>query len=134
MKKKNENKYELQKTNDTPRFHHVAMLKELHEVAKSGNLYTYHFAILRSIMEKTATFHGFDHIGDVIGSEEDDQDGTLHKRYVQLLSHGNYSHFEPVEMMEENKQIFRKILKNFMSNYLFNPDLFPKDETLEANT
>lgn len=134
LKKKNENKYELQKTNDTPRFYHVAMLKELHELAESGKLYTYHFNILRSIMEKTATFHGFDHFGKIIKREPDDQDGTLYYRYIQLLSHGNYSLFEPVEMMEENKQIFRKILNDFMSNYRFNPELFPEDEAQEANT
>ncbi|MGV8117255.1 AAA family ATPase [Methanothrix soehngenii] len=126
--------YYLRNTNATPRFYHVAMLKELHEVAKSGKLYTYHFNILRGIMEKTATFHGFDGISDIIRSEKDDQDGMLHGRYVNLLSHGNYSLFEPVEMMEENKRIFRKILKNFMKNYRFNPNLFPEDETLEANT
>ena len=116
--------YSLRDTNDTPRFYHVAMLKELHEVAQSGKLYTYHFTILRSIMEKTATFHGFSHIGDIIKREPDDEDGMLHFRYVQLLSHGNYSLFEPVEMLEENKKIFRKILRNFMSDYRFNPELF----------
>lgn len=126
--------YHLRNTNATPRFYHVAMLTELHKAAKSGKLYTYHFNILRSIMEKTATFHGFNKFGNIIKPESDDQDGTLKKRYVNLLSHGNYSHFEPVEMMEENKQIFRKILNDFMNNYQFNPDLFPEPETPEANT
>jgi hypothetical protein len=126
--------YYLRNTNATPRFYHVAMLKELHEVAKSGKLYTYHFNILRGIMEKTATFHGFNYIGDIIKREPDDQDGTLHYRYIQLLSHGNYSLFEPVDMIEENKQIFRKILNDFMDNYRFNRELFSKDDALEANT
>ena len=131
---KEPNGYHLRNTKATPRFYHVAMLKELHEVAKSGRLYTYHFNILRGIMEKTATFHGFDHFGKIIKREPDDQDGMLYYRYVQLLSHADYSLFEPVEMMEENKHIFRKILNDFMSNYHFNPVLFPEDETLEANT
>ncbi|WP_419613847.1 anticodon nuclease, partial [Thiolapillus sp.] len=56
---KAESGYELRDTTDTPHFYHVAMLKELHRVAKTGEIYTYHFTILRSIMEKTATFHGF---------------------------------------------------------------------------
>lgn len=118
--------YHLRNTDKTPRFYHVAMLKELHEAAETGKLYTYHFTILRSIVEKTATFHGFSHLGDIIKREPDDEDGTLHYRYVQLLSHGGYSLFEPVEMMKENKQIFRKILKDFMTNYRFNPELFPE--------
>ena len=124
--------WQLRDTGQTPRFYHVAMLKELHEVARSGALYTYHFTILRSIMEKTATFHGFNHFGDVMKRDPDDEDGMLHFRYVQLLSHGGYSLFEPADMMEENKQIFRKILENFMKDYRFNPELFPGVEIEEA--
>ncbi len=128
----NKDGYHLRDTTDTPRFYHVAMLKELHKVAQTGKLYTYHFTILRSVMEKTAVFHGFNSIGDIIKREPDDEDGMLHHRYVQLLSHGNYSLFEPVEMLEENKEIFRKILRNFMSDYRFNPDLFPEVEDEEV--
>ena len=123
--------WQLRNTGQTPRFYHVAMLKELHAAARSGKLYTYHFTILRSIMEKTATFHGFSHFGDVMKRDPDDEDGTLHFRYVQLLSHGSYSLFEPVEMIEENKEIFRKILTNFMNDYRFNPELFPVAEAEE---
>ena len=89
---------------------------------------TYHFTILRSIMEKTATFHGFSNVGDVMKRDADDEDGRLHFRYVQLLSHGGYSLFEPAEMLPENKDIFRKILENFMNDYRFNPELFPAAE------
>ena len=124
--------YHLRDTKDTPRFYHVAMLKELHKVAQTGKLYTYHFTILRSIMEKTAVFHGFNSIGDIIKREPDDEDGMLHHRYVQLLSHGNYSLFEPVEMLEENKEIFRKILRDFMDDYRFNPELFSEVEEQEV--
>ena len=124
--------YRLLNTNDTPQFYHVAMLKELYEVSKSGKLYTYHFTILRSIMEKTATFHGFNNIGDIIKRDPDDEDGTLHFRYVQLLSHGGYSLFEPVEMLPENKEIFRRILDNFMHDYRFNPKIFPESESKET--
>lgn len=124
--------WQLRNTGQTPRFYHVAMLKDLHAAAHSGELYTYHFTILRSIMEKTATFHGFSHIGDVMKRDPDDEDGTLHFRYVQLLSHGSYSLFEPVEMIEENKQIFRKILEKFMNDYRFNPELFPAAEAQET--
>lgn len=127
-----EDGYHLRDTTGTPQFYHVAMLKELAKAADTGRLYTYHFTVLRSIMEKTATFHGFDHVGDIIKRDPNDDDGMLHFRYVQLLSHGGYSLFEPVEMMEENKQIFRKILNDFMRNYRFNPELFPEAEELEA--
>lgn len=116
----------LRDTGQTPRFYHVAMLKELHEAAQAGRLFTYHFTILRSIMEKTATFHGFNNLGDILKRDPDDEDGILHFRYVQLLSHGGYSLFEPAEMLPENKDIFRSILADFMTDYRFNPALFPQ--------
>ena len=127
-----ESGYRLLNTSDTPQFYHVAMLKELYEVAQNGKLYTYHFTILRSIMEKTATFHGFNNVGDIIKRDPNDEDGTLHFRYVQLLSHGGYSLFEPVEMLPENKKIFHRILSDFMNDYRFNPEIFPVTEQEEA--
>lgn len=102
--------YTLRYTNETPFFHHVALLKQLHEAVETDRLYTYHFNILRSILEKTATFHGFKNFSACINQDADDEDGILHARLINVLSHGNYSLFEPREMMEENKQYFKKIL------------------------
>lgn len=118
--------YSLRYTNDTPFFHHVALLKQLHEAVESGILYTYHFNILRSILEKAAAFHGFPGFSACIKQEADDPEGVLHARLINVLSHGNYSLFEPVEMLEENKNYFKKILTDFMDNYRFNPELFPE--------
>jgi len=129
-----ENGYELRDTNNTPRFYHVAMLNELHEAAESGELYTYHFNILRSIIEKTATFHGFNSFSACIRQDPDDEEGIVHARVINLLSHGNYSLFEPKEMLDENKEIFRKVLRDFMNNYRFNPELFPEAVINEVST
>lgn len=120
--------YTLYNTKDTPFFHHVALLKELKEAADSGKLYTYHFNMLRSILEKTATFHGFERFSACIKKDNDDEEGIVHSRIVNILSHGNYSHFEPQEMVNENKQYFRKILNDFLNNYRFNPELFPEQK------
>ncbi len=117
--------YTLRYTNETPFFHHVALLKQLHDAAETGQLYTYHFNVLRSILEKTAAFHGFPNFSSCIKQDKDDEDGILHARLINVLSHGNYSLFEPREMLEENKQYFKKILSDFMANYRFNPELFP---------
>ncbi|MEH6965038.1 AAA family ATPase [Priestia megaterium] len=118
--------YVLKDTTKTPFFHHVALLKELKKVSNSGELYTYHFNILRNILEKTASFHGFPHFSSCIrkGAEEDE---AVHTRLVNLLSHGNYSLFDPKEMVEENKEHFKNILNNFLDDYNFNKKLFETD-------
>ncbi|MGQ3171252.1 MAG: AAA family ATPase [Methylophilus sp.] len=118
--------YTMRYNGETPFFHHVALLKQLHDAVEADQLYTYHFNVLRSILEKTATFHGFPNFSACIKQDSDDEDGVLHARLINVLSHGNYSLFEPREMLEENKQYFRKILTDFMANYRFNPELFPE--------
>lgn len=125
--------YALKDTSKTPFYHHVSLIKYLYEVAKSGELYTYHFNILRNILEKTAAFHGFDNFADCIKKRPDDPDGILHARIINVLSHGNYSLFEPVLMLEENKGYFRSILDEFRTSYRFNPELFGEDKTDQTN-
>jgi hypothetical protein len=131
---KEANRFLLTDTSDNPRYHHVALLKQLHEVAESGQIYTYHFNILRSILEKTATFHGFRSFSACIKQGSDDPDGILHARLVNVLSHGNYSLYEPQDMLPENKDYFRRILRDFLNNYRFNPDLFPVPNQESSNT
>ena len=110
---------------DTPFFHHVAALVQLYEAAQSENIYTHHFNTLRSILEKTAVFHGYGHFSNCIKKDANDADGVLHQRFVDLLSHGKYSLYEPQEMGDETKSYFQKILNDFLARYPFNPALFP---------
>jgi len=118
------NGYELRNTNDSPFFYHVSLIQELQKTIISGNLYTYHFNILRTILEKAANFHGFNGFSDCIEINDDDEYKTLHTRMVNIFNHGSYSLFEPREMVEENKRYFKQIFDNFLSNYKFNDKLF----------
>lgn len=123
--------YVLQATNDTPFFHHVAMLSELQQAAESGKLYTHHFNSLRSILEKTATFFGHDDFSICL----DDKDEAVHARALNLLSHGGYSIYEPCEMMEDNKNLFKDILANFLERYQFQlPEILAAQTTQTSNT
>lgn len=111
---------------DTPFFHHVAALAELYQAAKEDRLFTHHFNMLRTILEKTASFHGYKNFSVCIKQDDDDLDGILHTRLINILSHGKYSLYEPQQMLDENKAYFKKILDDFLSRYPFNPDLFPQ--------
>ncbi len=119
--------YSLAYTGATPFFHHVALLRELYVAEQSGELYTYHFNMLRSVLEKSASFHGFSNFSACIPTDDaDDPNGVLYARLINILSHGNYSLFEPQPMLEENKVYFKKILDAFLKRYPFNPDLLPQ--------
>ncbi|HPF59624.1 MAG TPA: AAA family ATPase [Candidatus Competibacteraceae bacterium] len=123
--------YTLRPTDETPFFHHVAMLAEIQKAADSGALYTYHFNMLRSILEKTATFFGHDDFSACIHGVDDE---VLYARALNLLSHGKYSIYEPREMVEDTKQLFRQILNAFLNRYPFAlPDLSAEATTPTSN-
>jgi hypothetical protein len=116
--------YLARETGDTPFFHHVAILADLQKAADSGELYTYHFNMLRGVLEKTSSFHGFKGFTALIRRDDDDPDGVVYGRLLNIMNHGNYSLYEPTEMVPENKDAFRRILSNLRDQYTFNPELF----------
>ncbi|MES2521396.1 MAG: anticodon nuclease [Gemmatimonadota bacterium] len=126
--------YSLVDTGDTPFFHHIACLMELHEAARSGQIFTHHFNMLRVIAEKTASFLGYDKFADCIKRGEDDLDGVLHTRLLNLLSHGKYSLYEPQEMLDENKHHFKRMLADFTERFAFNPERFPRPAVEDQST
>lgn len=105
--------------------HHLSSLAELNECQKSGTLYTHHFNMLRRVMEQTANFFGLNSWKDCVRPEADDPDKTLYERIINLMSHGDYSVFEAREMMEENKRLFRRVFRQFITAHPFNPERFP---------
>lgn len=117
-------KYTLRATEETPFFHHIALLSDLINAAdsSSGEIYGYHFNMLRSILEKTAIFFGKNDFSDCIRS---DADKDLFARALNLQSHGGHSLFEPIELPEKDKELFRHILKDFTTQFHFElPDIW----------
>ncbi len=118
--------FRLQDTGDTPFFHHIAVLSELKQLIESEHqkIYTFHFNALRSVLEKTASFFGYDNIDKCI-EELRDEDEIRFERALQLFSHGPYSVFDQVEMMQDTKDLFKKILTTFLEKYEFYfPEIF----------
>jgi hypothetical protein len=109
----------------------VALLSELQHASDSDQIYTHHFNALRSILEKTSTFFGYKEFSDCLHGLEDE---ALFSRALNLLSHGKYSVYNPVEMGEDNKSLFRKILSEFLQRYQFDlPEILTElneEETL----
>ena len=125
----NSETYTLRNTDDTPFFHHVAMLAELRQAADSGKLYTHHFNVLRSILEKTASFFGHQDFSTCILGVDDE---ALFSRALNLLSHGKYSNYAPREMGDDNKDLFRRVFNAFMERYQFQLPEILNSETEEV--
>lgn len=132
-----EGTYTLRATEDTPFFHHVASLSELQFAAdpSTGKLYTFHFNALRSIMEKTASFFGHADISFCLKALNNEEDRALYNRALNLLSHGKYAIHEPTEMGEDNKDLFRRILQDFIIKFQFDlPEILEPIPTAAPTT
>ncbi|MEO5607118.1 MAG: AAA family ATPase [Polaromonas sp.] len=108
--------YTLEDTGESPFLHHVAALKELRAVAKTGNISQYHFNSLRSILEKTAIFFGRQHISTCF---EGLPEKALYTRFLNVRSHAKYSVFESDSITSSDKKMFREILNAFLDRYSF---------------
>jgi hypothetical protein len=120
--------YRIVNTNDTPHFHHIAMLNELKEAANSSNIKPYHFNVLRSTMEKTSSFMGLNGFADCI---DESPDKNVFKRSLNTFSHGKYAVYDPADINDDTKEVFKRILDDFLTKYGFNSPLIELSLTTE---
>ena len=133
-------------SSETPFYYNVAMMSELQKAIIDNKLYTYHFTIMRSVMEKIAEFFGhFDYRYILDGitykgvpfeesafSKGDLTD--LYSRIVNVFSHQG-SFFAPREMTEDNKDSLRTLFFHIKKKYHFIlPDLTDERSEKEINT
>lgn len=121
--------FALHETDSIPFLYHLASLVELYEAQRTGALYTHHFNMMRRVMEQTACFFGYAKWDECIKAEDDDLNQTVYKRVIDLMSHGDYSLYEPREMLQENKEHFGRIFRQFITKHPFSPTLFPNEAT-----
>ena len=118
-----------------PFYYNVAIMSEVERAIKDDKLYTYHFTIMRSVMEKIAEFFGhFDYryildgitykgnlFEESVFSKGELAD--LYSRIVNVFSHQG-SFFAPSQMNEDNKDSLKTIFYHIKRKYHFLlPDL-----------
>ena len=130
----------------TPFYYNVAMMSEIQEAIFNDRLYTYHFTIMRSVMEKIAEFFGhrdYRYILDGITYKGNDFDEPsfskgelvdLYSRIVNVFSHqGQF--FSPTLMNEDNKDSIKTLFYHIKKKYHFIlPDLTDARSEREIHT
>lgn len=130
----------------TPFYYNVAMMSEIQKAIFNDRLYTYHFTIMRSVMEKIAEFFGhrdYRYILDGITYKGNDFDEPsfskgelvdLYSRIVNVFSHqGQF--FSPTLMNEDNKDSIKTLFYHIKMKYHFMlPDLTDARSEREIHT
>lgn len=122
-------------SDDSPFYYNVAMMSEIKKAIDSEKLYTYHFTVLRSVMEKIKEFFGhrdFSIILEGIKYKGETYDQTafsqeelteFYSRVVNVLTHQG-SMFTPALMNDDNKDLATAIFNHLVDKYQFVlPDL-----------
>lgn len=129
FKERNNNKYQmyilsrdadelsLESTRNDVLLYHLQLMKLLQQ-AKEGQLYTYHFALLRQALENIASFLGvgqFSYVLEQIGIADKDRVATI----VNTLSHQRIYYHQSDIMQPDNKSTFIDIFDGLMEKYKF---------------
>ncbi len=117
-------------SDSTPFYYNVAMMSEIQRAIKTGRLYTYHFTVLRSVMEKIKEFFGHNDFGYILDGItyrgdvlQQDELAEFYSRVVNVLTHQG-SMFSPTLMNDDNKELATTLFNHLVKKYQFIlPDL-----------
>jgi len=98
--------------------YHLELLQTVRNAVDKNELYAYHFALLRQILENISSFLGVGRISFVleqIGITDPDEVA----RIVNTLSHKSVFRYEAIEMVEDNVLLFKEIFTKLNDKYNF---------------
>ncbi|WP_293298588.1 AAA family ATPase [Pedobacter sp. UBA4863] len=119
LEKLEDGTYLMENSNDAPFSYHLFLLSELDSVIKSREIKKYHFNILRNILEKSATFLGYDHWEELLSNETEGAREGYYKRIINFSSHSKFSGEEIPVVLESEKAMLERIVGDFKKRHGF---------------
>lgn len=115
---KNENKYFLDKQNDTPFGYHLFIKKIIQKAIDDNVVEKYHFMLFRNLLEKTASFLGYHNWGDLLVADDmSDEERKAYIRVINLASHNKISDLEAKVLKQHEKNLLKLLFDNFKREY-----------------
>jgi len=112
-------KDELQLNNQNGAFlFHLHLIKTLNEAAKT-ELFSYHFVLLRQLLENISSFLGKGGIGYTLSQIPLNEDPNTVGDRIHSLSHKDSYKTQSDKMSEAEETLFREILNNLIDHYKF---------------
>lgn len=108
----------LVKTKNGVFLYHLRLLQILNQAQETEEVYTYHFALLRQVLENIASFLGvgqFSYVLEQIGINDKDRVAFI----VNALSHLNVYYQQIDKPVPDNLELFNEVLSKIMDKYKF---------------
>lgn len=97
---------------------HLHLLKTLDEASKT-ELFSYHFVLLRQLLENISSFLGKGGIGYALSQIELDEDPNIVGDRIHSLSHKDTYKTQSNKMSESEETLFKDILEKIILKYKF---------------
>jgi len=119
LEKKADGTFEIFTSNDHPFSYHLFLLSEIHKAIKAGQVRKYHFAFLRNILEKTATFLGYLRWEDLLEKTAGDSPNPFASRIMNLSSHSAHAGEEVADVEDKDKDQLESLVNYLIQTYGF---------------
>lgn len=119
LKKNEDGEYRLEEQrNDSPFSYHLLLKNELEKAIDTGQIRKYHFNFLRNLLEKTATFLGYDHWKELI-PVVNVEDREAYVMRINQYSHSSHSDYESYELPDNDKRVLKFLMEQIKKIYDF---------------
>lgn len=112
--------FELSASNDHPFSYHLFLLSEVRKAIKDKQVSKYHFAFLRNILEKTATFLGYPRWEDLLEKTDKGLPNPFASRLMNLSSHSAHAGEEITDIEQKDKEKLDELVNYLIKTYGFN--------------
>jgi wobble nucleotide-excising tRNase len=108
----------LEKDKDDVHLYHLRLLQVLDQARKADDLRSYHFALLRQVLENVASFLGkgqFGYVLDQIGIDNPNDIADI----INTLSHKKVYYYESDRLVPDRRDMFVTVLAKLQEKYSF---------------
>lgn len=98
--------------------YHLRLLQVLEQASEANEVKSFHFALLRQVLENIASFLGvgqFSYVLHQVGLSDADEIA----RVINILSHKNVYYFESDELAPDSKALFENVFTRIKQKYNF---------------
>lgn len=120
LEKQADGTFELFTSNDHPFSYHLFLLSEVRKAIKNKQVSKYHFAFLRNILEKTATFLGYPRWEDLLEKTDEGLPNPFASRLMNISSHSAHAGEEITDIEQRDKEKLDELVNYLTNNYGFN--------------
>jgi hypothetical protein len=109
----------LDQSTDSPFSYHLFLLSELQLAIKGGQIRKYHFSFIRNVLEKMATFLGYNYWPALLPKTAEGKPDPFANRILNLSSHSAHAGEEVADIEEKDKEKLDVLVKYLIETYGF---------------